>query len=798
MLSLSQFGPGELDALRSDICRIAKIPPGSRHDLVLQVLIEGFNKHRQVSSETLFRRCIEADYTPERAREAEEAWRPGMPREPRPFDEDAKGLTRTTLYQVRQRLEIYNGAGERKFRGAQVILAKEKGYLLRFCEPSDIIQADTPLDSGEPGDGELALSGDLKPTTSRASPFAGPKAADPDDLRPGPKIEARKLAVAATQDRVSDVDQIVRELRAKTRAGIEDRCGKLRVLNTDSRLELDAVYTEVHVLANRPGNLRQSLDELARQAKVDSLDRFGIPHDRVRRINALKAFDLDHRVIVYGQPGSGKTTFLKRLAVGCARGEFHPELVPVFITFGEFARSRSVAPTLAVQIERAWAGDASTRTILEAGRALILLDGLDEVSGMDLVFVRESLERFTQTFHRCTIALTCRVAALESTLQSFSEVEIADFDWPQTQGFVRRWFRAQGKQLQASALIRGIRYSPNYNNQAFGAASRPLFLTLLCLVFRDRGKLHDTEAELYQDCVDLLIQGWDSHQHVKRRRPYHLSGMDMEALLEEIAFSGMLASERVFSQLQLEHLVKEYLGRTKRTSPTQTFDARRVLNSIESHLGILIQRSVGVYAFSHLTFQEYFTARYLTKKTELLLRVGPKVGDRQWRQVWLFLAAMARTSLIVDELKKQTDMLVANEPEIQRFLKWCCDSLAQHDIDNSLGARAILLANVFALIPNTSHLSLTAIMIAPQRSRSRRHGTGKDRPIPGSIRQTFASAAEPGRDWRFSAKQVELLDAYCAAHLVLMRGMDLVRGLNRQQRAHIENTLLLPGPEAAV
>ena len=38
-------------------------------------------------------------------------------------------------------------------------------------------------------------------------------------------------------------------------------------------------------------------------------------------------------------------------------------------------------------------------------------------------------------------------------------------------------------------------------------------------------------------------------------------------------------------------------------------DSEVVLKALEAQHGLLVERARGIYSFSHLTFQEYFTAR---------------------------------------------------------------------------------------------------------------------------------------------------------------------------------------------
>ncbi|MFB2876615.1 MULTISPECIES: NACHT domain-containing protein [Floridanema] len=69
------------------------------------------------------------------------------------------------------------------------------------------------------------------------------------------------------------------------------------------------------------------------------------------RVPGLKAVERYPKLMVLGKPGSGKTTFLKYLAIQCIYGENFTNLVPIFITLREFAEIKFIAIVLTHQLK---------------------------------------------------------------------------------------------------------------------------------------------------------------------------------------------------------------------------------------------------------------------------------------------------------------------------------------------------------------------------------------------------------------------------------------------------------------
>ena len=230
-----------------------------------------------------------------------------------------------------------------------------------------------------------------------------------------------------------DLDALVREVRTKVSASIQKRCGTMRVLDMEQPITIDSIYTSVNILEKISRNQRRSIVELMEMYGGENFDRFTLGAVRQERIPALEAVERHEKLLILGKPGAGKTTFLKWLALQCNGGKFNQNRVPLFVTLKEFAETEG-QPDLLIFIAKELTefgienGLVVGERILQAGRSIVLLDGLDEVKAQDHDRVLKTIRKTAEKFDASQFVITCRIAAKEYIFERFTEVEVADFD----------------------------------------------------------------------------------------------------------------------------------------------------------------------------------------------------------------------------------------------------------------------------------------------------------------------------------------------------------------------------------
>jgi len=513
-------------------------------------------------------------------------------------------------------------------------------------------------------------------------------------------------AIDETLKSDKDIDALVQEIREKVKPLIQEHCGTMRVLDMAQPIGLNDIYTDVNILETITGRRRKSIFDLllnffqkltrrlgeippnatvSEQLKLfnpesDNFDRIGLSEVSEERVPGLTAVSSYPKLMVLGKPGAGKTTFLKYLAIQCIYNNFKENLVPIFIPLKQLSETHSqgiLADYLVQHFARHGITDIQTWKLINDGRMLLLLDGLDEVIEEDSSRVVSLVEEFSKQYYTNQLVVTCRIAAREYIFEQFVEVEVADFDEQQITEFSTKWFQAKDP-IKGDKFITKLKE----NEPIKELATNPLLLTLLCLVFEESAQFPLNRSELYKEGLDVLLKKWDVKRNIERDQTYKkLSLRRKEDLLSKVAVNTFEEGNYFFKQKEVERHIIDYIRNIPDVGTDLEIlqlDSEAILKSIEAQHGLLVERARGIYSFSHLTFQEYFVANAIVTSSnpyafddKALTNLVSHVTEKRWWEVFLLVVGMLQSAdCLLQLMKDSINTALALDTKMQKFLTW--------------------------------------------------------------------------------------------------------------------------------
>ena len=376
------------------------------------------------------------------------------------------------------------------------------------------------------------------------------------------------------------------------------------------------------------------------------------------------------RLVILGDPGGGKTTLLRWLATAWLLRAERPEdaaalpdaaslpdgeWLPILVRCRQLDRDRLGECTLAdillqtlrpMELKLPEADVAALVEALveqlDAGRAALLIDGLDEIADPQLRSrFCERLETIARQYDRVPLLATSRIVGYREMPRrlgrGFRHATLAELSPADKDDFVRRWCDTverdpARRRDEAAKLLAGIHDESRRIERLTG---NPMLLTTMALVQRKVGRLPARRHKLYEEAVGVLLN-WRSDVE----RP-----LDAEEAWPQLEYVAWAMCDRGVQRLRRDQVLS-LLEAVRREYPHIRPVTRRTpeefLKLVESRTSLLVEvgteRHDGletpVYEFRHLTIQEYLAAVALIRghfpghdpKKTLAERVGPLAG----------------------------------------------------------------------------------------------------------------------------------------------------------------------------
>ena len=459
----------------------------------------------------------------------------------------------------------------------------------------------------------------------------------------GKKEGENFFASLMKRDVGKDLQDVVFKAAGKYIENYSDRHGVLKVLGMREPVKLDQVFTTVQLLGE---------DEVQQFATIDDLEKLYRKADQrllrycsKERQDGIAVASQKQFLMVLGAPGAGKSTFLRKIGLESFKGKkgnFKHQAIPVLLELKKFIESKIDLKAL-IEAEFTTCGFPKpkqfTESALDQGKLLILLDGLDEVPSVNVNSVIDAIQDFVDRYDKNRYIASCRTAAYRYNFKRFSDVILSEFDDGQIEQFINNWFRSEEDKQAGTAALCWKLLERDENKAAKELAHSPILLTFLCLTYDKSQTFANNRSGLYKKALRILLEEWAAEKRIMRQAIYEGLSVELEeVLLSEIACEGFEADRLFIPKSQLVEQIKKFLS-SNLNAPKQ-LSGEQVLDAIAIQQGILVERVEDVYSFSHLTLQEYLTAKYIYAHSQIPQMVEKYLTDKRWREVFLLTSGL--------------------------------------------------------------------------------------------------------------------------------------------------------------
>ncbi len=187
----------------------------------------------------------------------------------------------------------------------------------------------------------------------------------------------------------------------------------------------------------------------------------------------------------------------------------------------------------------------------------------------------------------------------------------------------------------------------NLTNQLFsslsltGLAKNPLLITMIAATHRANLELPKRRVELYEEISKLLL----GTRPFAKNTQLTLTASENKRILQVLAWQLMQAEIAQFTPEQGESWISDTL---QRCCKERNLSATEFFTEMLETAGLLQEKELSVYEFTHQTFQEYFAALHLREMGEAGLNILlENLDNERLYEVICFYAALGNADPLI-------------------------------------------------------------------------------------------------------------------------------------------------------
>jgi len=419
-------------------------------------------------------------------------------------------------------------------------------------------------------------------------------------------------------------------------------------------------------------HLEQYIEDTRRKSKNQA--------EEVKQLTSLQEMLLTlcgarSKNIVYGVPGSGKSTWARWINMNLIQGS--TEKIPIII------RCRDVLckvelPSLTDIVKEVVGihlSEEITPQVLrewyDSNKVLIILDGFDEVPPGKRDRFSEWIKGLENLIYPSSILITSRAVTtnhLDQLGSTWNIWNIRSFDEDQIVEYIDKWYKYSPLLNDDSRVINSKKLATEWLHDVTlrPLVCIPLMLTTILMVHHMDGKLPKGRANLYERYINGMLEIWDSRSGVTSQ--VDMSTHQKKEVLTQLAIHFQFNEVELLDDTEMYVFIED--AEKKAKCSHQISD---VLTLLRERTGLII--GPGTWSFMHKNIGEFLVAQAV-KDGHLVAENGTRIdrmtlynerNNDRWSYVllfWVGLSAISELHEFVDRLVSEgnsTDLGLALE-----------------------------------------------------------------------------------------------------------------------------------------
>ncbi|MDO8316002.1 MAG: hypothetical protein Q7T12_00570 [Flavobacterium sp.] len=340
-----------------------------------------------------------------------------------------------------------------------------------------------------------------------------------------------------------------------------------------------------------------------------------------------KCIEIENKVILLGNPGLGKTTELKRLAINLLNNAENKQ-IPIYRNLKIFTSSHNIESLLFENWE-------SYKNLI------FIFDGIDEIQNIQ--DFNSKLETFIYYLNTNEIEfkfiLSCRTNVYESLIKNISDFKVY---------YLRDLYYHESINLLKLKCVSTIIDSLSFDCTITEFLKNPFQVNILADYIKENKKLPSNSSELWESYISVRLTHDDNHKLVKK-------GLNIP-LIKRLSIKTSLVNEL----MQRNTVSNEELYQVASSNSTDFKDFKN--NPL-----IDKNKESDEWFFEHRNIQEYFAAKAISERDINEILEFIQINDLGKTHPSLFNTITFLINLLnnnSDTYKALVNWLIDNEPEL--------------------------------------------------------------------------------------------------------------------------------------